>query len=199
MPIIPSNNPILSREHYYNLLNDCGNYNYCEELDLEITEEDNCSENIDEEKNSFYYDCSYLFEGTIKEKGEVFRNLILEIDGLSWELFEQNMIGGADCIDIFSPQTAKIFDMGNILTDNIKFNTNKQYTDKNSFLIGNLNDKYKIFMPKIITRTVLSEKTSNKNNHIEQFIEEKFNKIEIYNSNIPDKRFTITLENAYHD
>lgn len=146
----------------------------------------------------FYYNATELFgnNGAV-EKADVLQNLVLEIDRLSWILFEKNKICGANSIDIFSPRTAGIFDMVNVLTDSIKFNTKNNYSEEDSYFIGEFNGKYKVFMPKETTRVVMSEKTHSKRKCSEKFFTEKRNIIELYNSEIPEIRFTINLENHY--
>jgi hypothetical protein len=161
--------------------------------ELDAVELDGDEEAEIETETEFYYNASQLFSGRIDNKVESLKNLILEIDRLSWELFDENKISGANCIDIFSPKVARIFDMTNTLTDNIRFNNNGNYSNKNSYFIGELNGKYKVFMPKETTRIVLSEKISNNDIPSEKFITKKSNMIEIYNSEIPEKRFTINL------
>lgn len=161
--------------------------------DLEIDIEEG-NENVNNE-NKFYYNAIDIFRGNIDSKVNSLKNLILEIDRLSWNLFEYNKTFGANCIDIYSPKVARIFDMANTITDNIKFNTNNQYINKNTYFLGELNGKYKVFMPKKATRIVLSEKTLNNNLCSEKFIDEKRNLIEIYNSEMPKNKFIINLEN----
>ena len=166
-----------------------------EDEDLEIGENDEKESKIN--NYTFYYECSGLFRGSLETRSTAITNLILELDRLSWILFQKNKTAGANCIDVFSPKIARIFDMTNTLTNNIKFNSNKNYSDKNSFLIGNLNNSYNVFMPKTIKRIVLNEKTKSKNNYdcSESFILDKSNQIELYNSDMPDERFIIILEN----
>lgn len=140
----------------------------------------------------FYYDVAGLYRNT--NRVDYLKNLILEIDRLSWALFEENKICGANCINIYSPKVARIFDMVNTLTDNIKFINKSEYTNTNSYLIGELNNKYKVYMPKRMTRVVMSEKRNAQTNS-EEFIKDKNNMIEIFNSEIPAIKFSIKLEN----
>jgi hypothetical protein len=119
-------------------------------------------EQISEEEGDYYFDCSSINYGTsIENKKSVLINLMLEIERLSWVLFENNKTYAADSINIYSPRVAQLFNMVNIVTSNMKFETNKQYSEDNSFLLGKLcnsNNGYNVFMPKKITRTVLNEK-----------------------------------------
>jgi hypothetical protein len=163
--------------------------------EIELGDDGETEHETQEEPNSFYYNGIDLFRGEIKNKVDSLKNLILEIDKLSWELFDENKTFGANCIDIYSPKVARIFDMSNTLTDNIRFNNSNNYSNKNSYFIGEFNGKYKVFMPKETTRIVLSEKISNNNIASEKFVAKKWNKIELYNSEMPEKRFTITLDN----
>jgi hypothetical protein len=181
----------------YEKINNINNNNLYENLEIdEIDTDDEIDDTtLNETEEVLYYNASNLFYGKIENKVETLKNLILEIDRLSWELFDDNKTYGANSIDIFSPKIARIFDMSNTITDNIKFKSKRKYSDKNSYFIGDLNEKYKVFMPKEITRIVLSEKISSNYVQPEKFIEEKCNTIEIYNSEIPNKRFKIILEN----
>ena len=152
----------------------------------------------DEPTYDFYFDCLGFFRGSRESRANCFMNFILELDRLSWSLFESNKNYGANSIDIFSPQIARLFDLTNLITDNIKFETKQNYCDKNSFLIGKLNNRYDVFMPKKIRRLVLSEKyvpTKSDKKFSDRFIEGKLNKIELYNSEMLHRRFKIVLEN----
>lgn len=187
-------NSIDYREIIRNMINEENqNYNDInndEALDIEENNE------IINNENKFYYNVIDLFRGNIDSKVNSLKNLILEIDRLSWNLFEYNKTFGANCIDIYSPKVARIFDMANTITDNIKFNTNNQYINKNTYFLGELNGKYKVFMPKKATRIVLSEKILNNSLCSEKFIEDKKHLIEIYNSEMPKNKFIIKLENV---
>ncbi len=163
-------------------------------FEIDELDEEDCF-NEDENKKTFFYNVCYVFMGTAESRAAILKNLLLEIDKLSWMLFEENKIYGANCINIFSPKVASIFDMVNILTDNVKFNSSDNYSDKTSYLIGELNNRYKVFLPKETTRTVISEKVGHCNENAENFISKKYNIIEIYNSEIPENKFTIKLEN----
>lgn len=118
------------------------------------------------------------------------------LNKLSWHLFEINYGFGADSINVFSVDVAYLFDSFNLTHYNeIKFDTKVSYVDSgNSFLIGNFNDRFNVYLPKTTTRINLIEK-NNIPKKSEQFIKEKHNTIEMFNSNMPDKKITIILHN----
>lgn len=186
-----------------------GQYNYQqfdsaeEELDLiEIGDEGWAEEAYDDiaeeqtdavDPNQFYWDASGIF-GSSNFQKLALQNFFSEINRLSWYLFEQNKIGGANCINIFSPRMACLFERFNTFTD-IKFLTKGQYLKEDSFLIGKLNERYEVFLPKRITRFVLSEKISTQKNNSEMFFGDKWDIIELYHSDIPEEKFYVKINN----
>jgi hypothetical protein len=144
---------------------------------------------------TYYFNIQELYFGNNENKKKVLLSLMLEIDKLSWQLFHDNKTYGANCIDIFSPKVARVFNMFNIITNTVKFNNSINYLEKDSYLIGELLGQYKIFMPKETTRIVLGEKNNTKNKISEKFILCKWDSLEIYNSEMPENKLTIKLEN----